>query len=60
MNLKRICATLAVAAVSAAVAWVGGYDFDERGFWPAWSLVMVLFFSFLVWCYPGWKASPTP
>ena len=56
MKLKRIGATLAVPAVSAAVAWVGGYDFDERGFWQAYALAFVLFFMALVWLYPGWKA----
>jgi hypothetical protein len=42
MSLRRILVSLLPLPAMAAVAWVGGYDFDSRGFWPAYGLVVAL------------------
>ena len=31
MKLKRLSISLTIASMSPAFAWLGGYDFDERG-----------------------------
>jgi hypothetical protein len=53
--MKRIACTAAVPVFAAALAWVGGYDFDVRGFWPAWGLLSTVLVCFWVWFCPTWK-----
>ena len=53
--MKRLLATLAVPAASAAVAWAGGYDFNYRsggvGIWAA----VTLIWTALVFSLPTWR-----
>lgn len=55
MKLERIATTLAVPVTAAGIAWLGGYNFDERNFWVAWGAAMTAAVTVLVWTFPGWK-----
>ena len=55
MSKQRIAAALAVPCTFALVAWVGGYDFDTRGFGPAYTLFMCIAATLFVWFFPGWE-----
>lgn len=55
MNWKRIAVTAFVPVFAAAVAWIGGYDFDSHGFWQAYALIVCVFACIAVWFAPWWK-----
>lgn len=55
MNKTRIATTVAVPVVMAAAAWIGGYDFDTRGFMPAYTFLLGIGACLAVWFWPGWE-----
>ena len=45
MTKKRTVVFIASMGFFAFVAWIGGYDFNERNFYVAWGAVVATFFS---------------
>lgn len=50
----RWLTTLAVFPFMALICWVGGYDFDTRGFLPAYGLLISCAIAGFIYWYPGW------
>lgn len=42
-KVDKIVATSSVVAISAAIAWLGGWDFNTRGFGPAYWFICTVF-----------------
>lgn len=53
--MKRITAGASVLLASAAVAWMGGYDFDYRSGGVAVWAGVTLIWAVLAASYPGWS-----
>lgn len=51
----RNLATAAGPVVVAVMAWLGGYNFDSRGFWPAWGFGVCVAYMVWQWSAPWWK-----
>ncbi len=45
--MKRIAIFSTVLAFFALIAWVGGYNFDTRGFWVAYGLGTALWIAII-------------
>ncbi len=50
---KRIIGTSCVPAFVALLAWVAGYDFDSRGFFQAYMLLVTTFVTLYAWFLSG-------
>lgn len=54
--LSALLAMLVVCAVSALLAWLGGYNFDHRSFevaaWAGVTLAFALYAALSVWVWP--------
>ncbi len=50
----RVLTTLGVPVVVAAIAWVGGYNFDSRGEGEAAGLTFAVALMWLFWTFPAW------
>ena len=51
----RIIYTVIAMLLPAVIAWSGGYNFKERGFWAAWTICASVAFGILTWHFPGWN-----
>jgi hypothetical protein len=51
---KRMKWSLGLAAIVPVVAWLGGYNFDSRGFGAVMCSVGVAFVFVATWTFPGW------
>lgn len=52
--MKRIICTIAAVALVSALAWVGGFDFNERGEAAVIVSMFAVFAAAFVYGYPGW------
>ena len=50
----RWLTTLSVFPLMALTCWIGGYDFDTRGFLPAYGFLVTCVMARGVYGYPGW------
>ncbi len=50
---KRIIVTACVPAFVAVLAWVAGYDFDSRGFFQAYLLLVTALVTVYAWLFSG-------
>ena len=50
---KRIIATACVPVFVAVLAWVAGYDFDSRGFFEAYLLLVTALVTVYAWLFSG-------
>ena len=53
--MKRIICCTGSGAVVLALAWIGGFDFDTRGFTAIFISIYFLLAVVGVYFYPGWK-----
>jgi hypothetical protein len=53
--VKRALWSLAVAASVPALAWVGGFDFNERGYVAFMVALYTPAAGLSVWFFPSWK-----
>jgi hypothetical protein len=51
----RYAAAIAAFVVSMSVWWLGGVDFDQRGFVQAYLTACSLFFAYIIWMAGGIK-----
>ena len=51
--MKRAIAFVVVFAFVTLVYWLGGFNFDARGFWRFYWLFAATFFGLLAYNYPG-------
>lgn len=51
--MRRSLVTLAAAAILPLAAWVGGYDFDSRGFWQAYLFLCTALVAVFTWFSAG-------
>lgn len=52
-TIKRALIFVGVIAVGCGVAWIGGYDFDTRGYGEAVCAASLLVIAGLATTYPG-------
>lgn len=55
MNTKRVLTSLLAGAVVCGMAWIGGFDFNERGDKALITTLFALWVSVMVYAYPGWS-----
>ena len=53
--MKRILASLLAGLIVLVLAWLAGYDFNERGSKAFTCGIVVLMAIGMVYSYPGWK-----
>lgn len=51
----RILVSLLAMTQGPLMAWLGGYDFDTRGFGLAYLYGCSVFLFFMTYFYPGWR-----
>jgi hypothetical protein len=54
MNKQRVAFTALAALVTVSLFWLGGVDFDKRGFLQAYALVVALMVGGFAWACPCW------
>lgn len=52
--MKRIVVSLLVSALVPALAWIGGFDFDERGFIALFVCLYAIGAFVFTYAWPGW------
>lgn len=53
--MKRILVSLVPFPIMAALAWLGGYNFDTRNVWIVYLTLVAIFVSAMVYFFPGWE-----
>jgi len=51
----RLTMSIFASIIVLIVFWLGGYDFNERGFLAAYSAIFTIIAFFIVYSCPGWK-----
>lgn len=51
---RRTATSLAIGMLSPVGAWLGGYDFDHRGFEALMTGIGFLFLATACYTFPGW------
>jgi hypothetical protein len=59
MNARRIAATLLPLPLFLIGAWLGGFDFDQRGAAAFWLFAGCVFYAGWQWFAPWWGGELT-
>ena len=51
----RVFVSTLVAMQPALIAWLCGFDFDQRSFWAGYVYLCAILFGGMAWTFPGWK-----
>lgn len=53
--MKRILCSIGAGLIACLLAWLSGFDFNERGVDTLFVAIYALIFAGFAYAYPGWE-----